>query len=59
MDCLKANVSLRRAICVREYNIRMDHKELGCEDVAWRIRVAQDRDQLQGLVNMIMNFQVP
>jgi hypothetical protein len=43
----------------REDNIRMDHKEIGCEDVAWRINFAQNRTQLLGFVNMIKNLQVP
>jgi hypothetical protein len=38
--------------------IRMDLREIGWEGVDW-IHLAQDRDQWQALVNMIMNPQVP
>jgi hypothetical protein len=36
----------------------MDLKENRCDDVKW-IQLAQDRDQWQALVNMVMNFWVP
>jgi hypothetical protein len=35
-----------------EDNIRMDLRELGCEDVDW-IHLAQDRDQWWALVNTV------
>jgi hypothetical protein len=38
-------------------NIRMDLIEIGWENVDW-IHLAQNRDQWQALVNMIMHFQV-
>jgi hypothetical protein len=41
-----------------EDNIRVDLREIGWEDVDW-IHMAQDRDQLQALVNMVKNRQVP
>jgi len=39
-------------------NITMDLTELGCEDVNW-IHLAQDRDQWQGVMNAVMNLQIP
>jgi hypothetical protein len=36
----------------------MNLKEIGWEDVDW-IYLAQNRDQWQALVNMIMDFWVP
>jgi hypothetical protein len=41
-----------------EDNIRLDLREIRWEDVDW-ICVAQDRDQWQALVNMVMNPWVP
>jgi hypothetical protein len=35
----------------------MDLKETGLEDVDW-MHLAQDRDQWQALVNMVMKFQI-
>jgi hypothetical protein len=37
--------------------IRMDLRETGWGSVEW-IHMAQDRDQWQALVNMVMNLQV-
>jgi hypothetical protein len=37
---------------------RMDLSEIGWEGVEW-MHLAQDRIQRQGLVNTVMNFQVP
>ena len=42
----------------REDNIKMDLQELGCEGMDW-IDLAQDRDKWRGLVNAVMNTQVP
>jgi hypothetical protein len=39
-------------------NIRMDHREIGWQHVDWT-HLAQDRDQWRGLVNRVMNLQVP
>jgi hypothetical protein len=39
-------------------NIRMNLMEIGWEGVDW-MHLAQDRDQCQALVNMIMDLQVP
>jgi hypothetical protein len=41
-----------------EGNIRMNLKEIGWKGVGW-IHLAQNRDQWQCLVNMIMNHWVP
>jgi hypothetical protein len=35
----------------------MNPKEIGCEGVDW-IYLAEDRDQWQAVVNMVMNLQV-
>jgi hypothetical protein len=39
-------------------DIIMDVREVGWEGVNW-IHLTQDRDQWQGLVNMVMNLRVP
>jgi hypothetical protein len=49
---------LGRYRCRWEDNIRIDLREIGWEGVNW-IHLAQDRDQWQALVNMVMNLQVP
>jgi hypothetical protein len=36
-------------------NIRMDLREVGCEDVDW-LHLDQDRDQWWALVNTVMNL---
>jgi hypothetical protein len=41
-----------------EDNIKIDLKEIVCDDVDW-IHLAQGKDQWQALVNMVMNLQVP
>jgi hypothetical protein len=41
-----------------ENNIRLDPKEISWEGLDWN-RLAQDRDQWQAVVNMIMNLRVP
>jgi hypothetical protein len=40
-----------------EDNIEMDFREVGC-GIDW-IHLAQDRDRWRGLVNAVMNYQVP
>ena len=39
-------------------NIKMDFQEVGCRDMDW-IKLAQDRDRRQALMNALMNFWVP
>jgi hypothetical protein len=41
-----------------EDNIKMDLKEIGCDDQDW-IDMAWDRDQWRSLVNTVMNLRVP
>jgi hypothetical protein len=41
-----------------EDNIKMDLREIGFGDVDW-IDLAQDRDGLRALMNMVMNLRVP
>jgi glycine cleavage system protein P-like pyridoxal-binding family len=48
----------RRGRCRWEHNIRMNLREIGWEGVDW-IHMAQDREQCQALVNIVMNLQVP
>jgi hypothetical protein len=48
---------LRRPRRRWEDNIRMDHREIGWEGVGW-MHLAEDRDQWQALVNMVMNLWV-
>jgi hypothetical protein len=38
--------------------LKLDFREVRLEGVGW-IDLAQDRDRLQTLVNMVMNFSVP
>jgi hypothetical protein len=42
----------------REDNIKMDLREIGCDDM-YGIDLAQDRDQWRALVNTVMNFRSP
>jgi hypothetical protein len=39
-------------------NIKMDLREIGCDEVDW-IGLAQDRDKWRTLVNAVMNLRVP
>jgi hypothetical protein len=41
-----------------EDNTKMDLHEVGCGGLDW-IKLAEDRDKWQGLVNAVMNFWVP
>jgi hypothetical protein len=49
---------IRRPRCRWEHNIKINLKTTGLDGMDW-IHVAQDGDQWQDLVNMVMNFQVP
>jgi hypothetical protein len=49
---------LRRSRRRWEGNIKMDLREVGCEDMDW-IELVQDRDRWRTLVNAIMNLRVP
>jgi hypothetical protein len=41
-----------------EYNIKMDLREIGWQDVEW-IHLAQDMDCWRGLVNTLKKIRVP
>jgi hypothetical protein len=41
-----------------EDDIRMDLRQIRWEGVDW-MHLAEDRDKWQGLVNMVVNLQVP
>jgi hypothetical protein len=43
--------------CVINLGLVLDLKEMGWEVVVW-MHLAQDRDQLWALVNMVMNLRV-
>jgi hypothetical protein len=49
---------LGRNRCRWEDTTKMDLRESGFWAVDW-IQLAQDRDQWQALVNIVMNFRVP
>jgi len=44
--------------CRRKDNIKMDLKEVGWGGMDW-IELAQDRDNWQACVNVVMNLQIP
>ena len=54
----EGNGSLGRPRRRWEDNIKMDLREVGCEDVGW-IDVAQDRDRWRAFVNAMMSLRVP
>jgi len=41
-----------------EDNIKMNLQEVGCEGMDW-IKLVQDRDRWQALVNAVMKLRVP
>jgi hypothetical protein len=41
-----------------EYNIKVDLQEVGCRNKNW-IKLAQNRDKWQALVNAVMKLRVP
>jgi hypothetical protein len=43
-------------IHICEDNIKMSHEDTGCNVVDW-IQLAQDRDQWQAAVNILMNIR--
>ena len=49
---------LGRPRCRWEGNIKMDLQEVGCGGMYW-IKLSQDRDRWQTLVNVVMNLRVP
>ena len=49
---------LRRPRRRWEDNIKMAPQEVGCGDMDW-IKMAQDRDRWQALVNAVMDLRVP
>ena len=49
---------LERPRCRWEDNIKMDLQEVRCGSMEW-IKLAEDRDRWQALVNMVMNLWVP
>jgi len=50
--------SLGRPRLSREYNIKMDLQEVGCDVMDW-IDLAQGRDRWRALVKAVMNLLVP
>jgi hypothetical protein len=48
----------RRHRCRWEDNIKMDLRKMACEDLDW-IHLFHCRNQLWGLVNIVMNLSVP
>jgi len=50
--------SYRRPRYRRDYNIKMDPKEIIWEGLDW-IALAQGRDKWWALVNLVMNLQSP
>jgi hypothetical protein len=51
------NDNIRINLHIWEDNIRRNLSEIGWEGVVW-IRLAQDRNQWQALVNTVANFKV-
>ena len=53
----EGKIPLGRPRCGWEDNIKMDLQAVLCGGMDW-IKLAQDRDRWQALVNVIMNLQV-
>ena len=54
----EGKISLGRPRCRWEDNITMYLQEVGCGGMDW-IKLAQDRERLWALVNVVMNLRVP
>jgi hypothetical protein len=49
---------LKRPRCRWVDSNKVDHREIGSDGIDW-IDMAQDRDKLRALVNMVMSLQAP
>ena len=49
---------LGRPRCRWEDNIKIDFQEVGCGGMDW-IKLAQDRDRWQAVVNAVINLRIP
>jgi hypothetical protein len=49
---------LGRPRCTQEDNAKIDLRETGWSSIGWT-DLAQDRDQWEDLVNMVMKLQLP
>jgi hypothetical protein len=54
----KGKIPLGRPSCRWEDNVKVDLQEVGCDVMGW-IKLAQNRDRWQALVDAMMNLQVP
>ena len=55
---LTGEVLLGRPRCTCEYNIRMDHKEIGMHTRNW-VDSGQDMDYWRAVINAVLNLRVP
>jgi hypothetical protein len=51
---VERETSLVQPMHMEQDNVKTDHKEAGCDGVAW-IYMAKNRDQQPVLVNMVIN----